>query len=211
VVVDKVRIARTAGERRAIYRLRYEVYVLEQDKRYAHANHRRRELADPVDEVSTHYYIADGDLVVAAARAYLGPATPTLAERFAAGDEPLIHGGTLHCAARFCVAAAARHMLLGWQLARAAYLHGRSQGVERTYLHCAPQLATLYERLGYERYRGTFEDPTVGTQTPLRLRAADEHWLRQRLSPFAPLAAAYRVRGEAWSRAVTSTFHEGTM
>jgi hypothetical protein len=170
----------------------------------------RRELADPIDEVSTHYYIADGHLVVAAARAYLGPATPTLAERFAAPDEPLNRARTLHCTARFCVAVSARHTLLGWQLAKAAYLHGRSQGVERTFLHCAPHLARLYERLGYERYRDTFEDPTVGTQTPLRLRASDEEWLRQRLSPFAPLAAAYRVQGEAWSRAVTNTFHEGS-
>jgi predicted GNAT family N-acyltransferase len=209
--VGNVRIARTDEERRAIYRLRFDVYVAEQRKAYPGVDPDRRELVDDVDRLCTHYFVDGPRDIRAACRSYLGPPTPRLEEAFSAPDLSTAVMQPLHYVSRFCVAPAARRTLVPWRLAKAAYCHGRACGVTLTFLHCAPHLAPLYERLGYERYRDPFDDPVVGLQIPLRLYAADEDWLRRRQSPFAPLARLYRESAAGWSVALRETFDPSTL
>jgi predicted GNAT family N-acyltransferase len=203
--VGDVRIAATLAERRAIYRLRYDVYIEEQGKPYP-VPAANRELCDETDDACTHFYIGNGTDVVAASRSYFGPLTPYLERAFGSAEQALSRE-QFHFVSRLCVTPAARHTLASWRLAKAAFIHGRALGVEISFLHCAVRLATLYGRLGYQPYRSPFEDVIAGTQLPLRLFAADERWLREHLSPFLPLAAACRQRGPCLEAAMSSTFH----
>ena len=200
----RVRMATTDEERRRVYQRRYEVYIAELGRPYA-ADHERRELVDDLDDSSVHYYIAEHGEVVAAMRSHWGDPTPAVLEAFCASDAILAPHQPLHHSSRLFVAATGRASLAAWQLAKAAYLHGRSCGITHTYLYCAAHLVTMYERLGYERYRAEFTHPVVGQQFPLRLFADDEARLHDKRSPFAPLAVAYRNR-DAWQTALDETF-----
>jgi hypothetical protein len=63
-----VGIARTEVELEAIGRLRYEFYAAHEGKAYARADHVRRRLIEPVDDVSLNFQAADKGRVLAAVR-----------------------------------------------------------------------------------------------------------------------------------------------
>ena len=69
-------VAQTEGEREAIYRFRYDVYVEEMGRYRSIADHDRRMLVEPEDATANHVYaLADGE-VVGAARGSWGGAGP---------------------------------------------------------------------------------------------------------------------------------------
>lgn len=64
----EVRIAETTEEREAVQRVRYSIYVEELGRYGSVADHERRLLADPEDEISWLFYALEGDEVVASTR-----------------------------------------------------------------------------------------------------------------------------------------------
>jgi hypothetical protein len=64
----EARVARTAAERDAVYRHRYEVYCEELGRYADRADHAGRRLVDPEDEHSDHVLIEDDGAVVASLR-----------------------------------------------------------------------------------------------------------------------------------------------
>ena len=54
-----IHLARTEDEKRAVYRLRYDVYVEEMGRYRTVADHENRLLVEPEDETGRIFYCAD--------------------------------------------------------------------------------------------------------------------------------------------------------
>jgi hypothetical protein len=63
-----IHLATSEDERRAVARLRYDVYVTELARYGGRADHANRELRDPEDDVSWLFYASDGPEVIASTR-----------------------------------------------------------------------------------------------------------------------------------------------
>ena len=64
----EVRVAETAEEREAVFRVRYDIYVEEMGRYRSVADHERRRLVDPEDDTSWIIYATDGADVVGSMR-----------------------------------------------------------------------------------------------------------------------------------------------
>ncbi|MBF0268336.1 MAG: cyclic nucleotide-binding domain-containing protein [Alphaproteobacteria bacterium] len=180
--------ARSADEREAVWRFRYGVYVEEMGKiALANADHKRRFLADELDEDALILYAQEGDAVVAtlrinnAKRTRLPPALETAyrLSRFSA-----IAPERLSFSSRLMVARDLRGSVALHKILSRAYELGLESGVVYDFCYCAPALIELYEHLGYRPYTENFLDPEVGYRVPLILALKDAAHLEAVQSPF---------------------------
>lgn len=189
-VIPALRVsqARSADEREAVWRFRYQVYVEEMGKiALANADHKRRWLTDEMDEDALILYAQDGDAVVATLRinradhSHLPPAFEA-AYRLARFDE--IPPERLSFSSRLMVARDLRGTAALHKILAKAYEIGLEGGVVYDFCHCAPALIELYEHLGYRPYTDNFLDPDVGYRVPLLLALKDARHLEAVRSPF---------------------------
>jgi predicted GNAT family N-acyltransferase len=205
----QVHLAASEADLRRIFRLRYAVYVDEMSKPYPTADHDRRELSDPGDWSSMHLYATDQNgEVIAALRSYYGLPSAAHVDIFDHSSHRLNAERPFHCVSRFVIVPEARDLRIATSLAKAAYAYARTLGVYYSYIHCNPRLILLWTRFGYEAYRPFIDDPVVGCQVPMLLRAADEDRLADVKSPFLHLAEAFRRGPDCWNPAMRATFSD---
>jgi CRP-like cAMP-binding protein/predicted GNAT family N-acyltransferase len=180
--------ARSADEREAVWRFRYQVYVEEMGKiALANADHKRRWLADDMDEDALILYALENDAVVAtlrinnAKRTRLPPAIEAAYKLDRFSSIPLEH---LSFSSRLMVARDLRGSVALHRILARAYELGLESGIVYDFCYCAPALIELYEHLGYRPYTENFLDPEVGYRVPLILALKDAVHLEAILSPF---------------------------
>jgi|SRR5215831_530167 len=182
-----IRVAETDAERRAIYEFRYEVYIEEMGKPYSHANHERRQLSDELDGRATLLYAERAGEIVGTVRINWGEdpaASKAFAETCGLADFHRFPTRTLSFCSRLMVRQDRRYSATAAALSTEAYKKGRERGTQFNFVHCAPRLVRLFERMGFRRYRAGFEDAEVGAQVPLVLVLEDIDHLRASRSPF---------------------------
>ncbi len=195
-----VKPARTAEEREAIYRLRYEIYVEAQQLFVDAADHARRQLHDADDPGARLYYAeADGE-VVGTLRVHWGgdgPFSPGLVapydlERFS----DVVPPKRMVVLTRFMVRADLRGGATAFALMAEATRFGKDAGVELAFCDCQPHLIRLYTSLGFRTYKSTFNDPAFGLMVPLVLVGCDLDYLRGIGSPLLAVAPDAEHRAE---------------
>lgn len=179
-----VRVATTEAEIDAIFRLRYKLYVTRDGKAYAHADHARRRMIDPVDDVSLNFCAIDEDRMVAAVR--LTRAEDALADAQtamlvkASGIKRL--GRVLVCSrfvAEPCAPARRAIVPLFQQVHRA----GLNAGGSISLLATRPRLAGIFAKFGW-RFAGlSFNDPVAGLMHILSIDLYDLDHLADIESP----------------------------
>jgi N-acyl amino acid synthase FeeM len=190
---DVVQVARTADEREAIYRLRYDVFIAEMGKATLGADATTGQLTDQLDSTSVQLFVREGCEVTGACRltfatartaSALGPSAQALAlDRWVLGDEPISFSS------RFAVRRRRRNSRVATALAVQSFVEGVSRGVVLGFLETNANLVPLYEHLGFRRYATSCCAPD-GLLIPMVLVVADLEYLRSVSSPFLRVAEA---------------------
>lgn len=177
---------RDDDERRAVYALRFAVYVEEMGRRQAHANHALRLVEEPEDE-NARLLVArtdDGE-VVGTARVHLKSEIPSSLESLYQLHHFIpFHPTQTSTTTKLMVAPAYRRTPLALRLAQACYDLGMAEGVSFNFIDCNAPVRSFFLRLGFRQLFEDFVHPDYGTVSPLVLALHDVAYMRRIGSPF---------------------------
>src|ERR1051325_533651 len=157
-----IHMASTSRELDAIRRLRYAVYVEEEGRTLAGADHVGRKLGDEFDNGAIHLYIEAGGEVVACVRMHIGVipealAAPLQLTRFC-GRTP----GTDCFISKLMVRKDHRGTLAAVRLMRTMCAVCLQYGIQTIFCTTFPHLVALYERVGLHCYTAMYQDKDFG-------------------------------------------------
>ena len=146
--------ARTPEDYKAAYRLRYEVYVAEQQKAYPEADHSGKLFSDELDPDGDTIVVKTADgIVVGTVRAnwfdseqaYAHYADVFDVENFRAIDRKFIS-----VCSRLAASAEHRHARVRELLFETIFQHGLQRDTKLCFATCAPILLRLFRKYGFD-------------------------------------------------------------
>lgn len=176
------------AERERLYRQRYDIFIEEQSKFGAIADHQRKLLVDALDPVAEHFAVfRHGEPVASLRIVYGADKVPPALRRNLSLDRfgHLMPDQFAFCGRLFVLPDYRRSVAL-FLLVQHCYRVSRDRGVRADFIFCNPHLVRMYEQLGYRRYRPHFEDSDhldLGFQIPLVLLLGDIDHLKTVRSP----------------------------
>jgi hypothetical protein len=193
-----IRKVRTTSEARAVFRLRYEVYVEELGRTQRHADHAARTIEEPLDARANVFCAYDGERLVGTVRSNYARCSPlddyeALYEMSRCGSA---HPQRTSVTTKLVVAPDHRNSMLAYRLAVATYFTGLCDGVLCDFVDVYPARVPFFERLGYRIHLPRAVHPEYGAVIVMRLDMRDARHLAAVKSPFlrvlarAPRAAA---------------------
>lgn len=199
-----IKPARTAEEREAIYRLRYEIYVVAQQLFVDVADHARRQLRDADDDSARLLYAeADGE-VIGTLRLHWGADAPfpegLVAPYDLARFADVVPRERMMVLTRFMVRPDHRGGATTFALMAEATRFGKDAGVDLAFCDCQPHLIRLYSSVGFRTYKSTFNDAAFGLMVPLVLVGCDLEYFRRIRSPLLAVAPDAEHRPELAAR-----------
>ncbi|MET3614945.1 putative GNAT family N-acyltransferase [Rhizobium aquaticum] len=174
------------GTLRAIGRLRYELFIERDGKKYEHADHRNRLFLEPVDFVSLNFSVGTKDsrsLSVRMTHAHDARADTHLKlipQHSGLSDEELAHTVVL---SRLAVRDDIQSKMQIPNVIRTVYEAGLSLGAKNALLAARQQMLALFDRFGFIRTRECFEDAVAGSMHIMRLDMTDRENLIACRSP----------------------------
>lgn len=187
------RLAVSEPDRRAAYRLRYEVYVTEQGKSYSEANHEERILADHLDK-DCSLLIAESDGAVIGTVRTNSLADEKVQNQYRYLDfhsVPLVEPKASVVSSRLATERDHRNLGIRSKLFESLYEHHITRGTRHCFLVCAPPIVRIFRRYGFREYNTPIMDEVVGRLHRMVLELTDIGYLRSIASPFAPIAARH--------------------
>lgn len=195
--IVEIRIATTDEDREAVYRLRYDLYVVEQNLFQREADHARRFLRDAYDAVSTLLLATiDGEPVGTFRLTFGGDTSfsPDIRETFQLDRfQGIVEERDMVVATRLLVRAQHRGGKIPFQLMWKAYETIARRNAEVMFADCEPHLANSYYRLGVRPYGGVYNHETNGALLRLMFIIGDLEFLRAIESPLL-IAASQRTK-----------------
>jgi predicted GNAT family N-acyltransferase len=174
-----------AGQSAALARLRYDVYVREFGRRLPGSDDEQGLLVEDEDNVSTHFAAFDGDTPVACLR--LTPIDALPADSRWRPNYDVSHFPVAESKqavlSRLVVRGDHRDTLLAPQLLAAAYDAFRGAEGELLFLRCAANMVSLYEVMGFRRYRPGSADGEGGFRLPMVMITGDWTYFEAVKSP----------------------------
>lgn len=200
-------LATTAAEREAIYRLRYEIYALENGFS-AHGPAAPLAWEDACDGEASHLCARVGGELVGALRIQYGAAAALPEALCRAYDlarfDAVVARHQVAVTSRFALRREYRAGATALQVFTESARLQRAQGVVLSFGDSPLSLLPFYTSLGFQTYTAPYHHPVAGVLIPFVLVAGDLEHLRQVGSPLLCLAdaatpavdaAALRVRG----------------
>ena len=182
-----------AEQSAALARLRYDVYVREFGRRLPGCDDDQGLLVEPEDGVSTHFAAFDGDTPVACLR--LTPIDALAADSRWRGNYEVVDfpvGEPKQAVlSRMVVRGDHRGSLLAPQLLSAAYDAFRRAEGELLFLRCAANMVSLYEVMGFRRYRPGSVDGEGGFRLPMVMITGDWTYFEAVKSPLVDNVQQY--------------------
>jgi predicted GNAT family N-acyltransferase len=157
-----ISIADSDEAMRCIYRLRYEIYIEEQQHKFAEADHNARHFQDRHDDSAIHLCSWRDKSLLACIRFHLGHipselAVPLHLERF-----PNLNLQRCAYASRLIVRKDARGTRSAYALMRRGRDFLKAKGMDTLFCTAFPKLVSFYAHLGLVPYTGPFLDPQLG-------------------------------------------------
>ena len=169
----RIRIAVTQEQKDAAFRLRYKVSILELHKKYNCADHLTSMVHDELDlaDRSTILFAEIDSIPVATIRVTWGGQyiPENFVETFSLSRFSRFPHSAFSFTSRLVVDNEWRHSSVLAKLLDAGYRIARDHGSRFDFCHCTPALVSLYEQLGYRRYKSNVIDPDVGYHVPMVL------------------------------------------
>ncbi len=199
-----VRIAETAADQEAIYRLRYDIYVEEMGYKFAGTDHQGRRLVEPIDR-PVHQLIAedDGEIVGTAQCHWGGDAAFTDEERriYRLDDfAPIVGQEGIAILSRFMTRPGYRRGELPAILLDGIFAFAIARGARLIFADCRPHLINAYLRLGFRAYAKTYNGSIAGILAPIVFVLDDIAHLQRIRSRILPLLEDWQPRPDVLSR-----------
>lgn len=188
----RIELACSKKDREKIYRFRYQVYVEEMGKLLPGADHKRRLIADDLDEDNRGllFYALAGSEIVGTMRLHIGQASDFpdyLIENMALDKfqnfTAINPASQLSYTSKTMVSSRYRRSQAFYLLSSTIYDTFRKHNSPFNFTVGAPYMVALYEQLGHRRYKSNFSVPGYGYMAPMVLMAQDIDHLRQVRSP----------------------------
>jgi GNAT superfamily N-acetyltransferase len=181
-------------EARAVYRLRYDVYVDELARTQRFADHDAREIVEPLDRDAVLLAAYDDGAVVGSVRVNYARDTDLAdyAALYRMYEDGAAHPTHTSVTTKMLVAKPYRNGPLGYRLAAAAYTIALRDGILYDFIDCYPPRLPFFERLGYQ-VRGQAVHAEYGEVTVMRIAVRDAVHLRAVHSPFLRYLARERA------------------
>lgn len=189
--------AQTRAARQAAFRLRYEVYEVEQKRRLPFADHSGRLLTDALDACSTIINAdVDGETCGTLRLTPLTSSVPSYCQYFEIDRLP--PGTRSSMVSRLVVTARQRKTTVAHRLCCEGYVALLQSGNRYSFITANPShgLLPFFMHLGYKAMGAVKADPQFGPSIPLCLDMFDSAHLRSVRSPFLRLLDAYKDRTE---------------
>lgn len=174
-----------AEQSAALARLRYDVYVREFGRRLPGSDDDQGLLIEEEDGVSTHFAAFDGELPVACLR--LTPIDALAPDSRWRNNYDIttfpVSEPKQAVLSRLVVRGDHRGSLLAPQLLAAAYDAFRGAEGELLFLRCAANMVSLYEVMGFRRYRPGSDDGEGGFRLPMVMITGDWTYFEAVKSP----------------------------
>jgi CRP-like cAMP-binding protein len=196
-----VHTARTDAERERVYAFRYQVYVTELGLSPPSADHARKRLWDPIDDVGVSHFLLDDGKVVGSLRVVFLADVPDpapLVEKFRMAPAIAAMGRSAICTtSRFILHPLLRFGTAIYRLMETAYEDAANRGVRLNYGDCSPHLLPFYEHLGYRRYTEAYNDTAYGFKVLILMLGRDQRRFAQVHSPLLRVVSRYPDDPEA--------------
>jgi len=188
------RRAITEAERKAIFQLRYDIYVQEMQVYVDKADHENRVFTVAQDATDRLFYATENGATVGAISLVVGADVPMSAELSAIFDRKRFDGivpeQTIGAAMRLVVQPAYRSTTVPFKLMAAAAEEFVNAGTELLFCNCQPHLLNMYYRLGFRSYDvEVYNDPQFGIMVSLALIMGDDDYLQSVRSPLRSILA----------------------
>ena len=188
-----LRFAESEEDRQAVYRLRYELYVEDQDLFQEEADHEHRWLYDSYDAKATILMAESEGKIVATMRAIWGAVVPFAEATREEYDLGLFDGvvdeADIMVMSRLLVRKEFRGTMITFQLIWKAWEYAGECGAELIIGSCEPHLLSHYRQFGFRPYSKLYNHPTNGILIPIVVVAGDLDHLRKIESPMlSPLS-----------------------
>jgi len=179
-------------ERRAVFRLRYEVYVAEQGKSYALADHDGRLLKDDADDYAGAclFVTVGGQFVATVRTTHLEDETAFRAyrERFDLARYSTVSRKEMVVCSRLAILQKYRKTRVVNAVFEGIYRYGAERGVRLCFQYCAQALVPLFKHYGFREYAPVVQDAVLGGAHRMLLVINDLDHLRSVESPFHAVA-----------------------
>jgi hypothetical protein len=192
-------IAETREDFADVFRLRYDVYIDEQSKHYATADHENRVFTDELDEMQgTTIIVRDATGAPSATVRCTHLSDPAAYEYF----ERVFSLGRFHewrreqlvVCSRLAVAPNYRRTHAGRAAFEGIYRHELSRGVLMCFQYCASPLRMLFRHYGFREYLPSMPDAVLGRAHRMVLLLDDIANLEAARSPFLDYARSSTVK-----------------
>jgi hypothetical protein len=185
-------VPESSKARQDVYRLRYEVYVVEEKFCQKYADPVEGTICEPLDE-SGHVYAAyaDDDLAGTVRSNYAFESDlDEYFERYGVNSADFQEASVT---SKLIVARSHRSSTLAFRLAAATYSDGLAAGVRFNLIDCDRALVPFYERLGYRAHGSVrYRFPEVGEGVVMILDVQNETNFRRVGSPFLKLYRTWK-------------------
>jgi hypothetical protein len=194
----EVRIARTAEEKAAVYRLRYEAYVEERGIVSQYADHERRWIKDPLDENGLVLVAVSGGSVAGTIRLNCARNGPLefeheyLLDRFRPYYPEAVSTTT-----KFIISAKHRKSRVAMRLAQEQFVIAKELGIVFDFINVDNEMVVFYEKFGYRLYGPKFCHPEFGLVPTMILVLDDAEHFRRVGSPLYGVAATCPPDGDS--------------
>lgn len=184
---NTIQFAATEMEREAIYRHRYDIYIVELGKTHIPADHQRRLLTDDADPCADLLYANANGIVIASARMQIGAST-----LFSAVNNEIYETGAFAKALtpekmaivdRLMVRPEYRRSRVTTELMINTYLFGLDRGIKLCLINTEVKYLHLYLRFGFRMYGDPFYTALGGCRYRMALFLCDRRHLAKVNSP----------------------------
>ena len=182
----EIRKVRTESEAKAIFRLRYEVYIEELQRTQRHVDHAARLIEEPLDACASLFCAYQGARLVGSVRTNYARCSPLdeyerIYQMYSCGTA---HPHSTSITTKLVVAADQRNTALAYRLAAAAYCAALQDGIARDFVDVYPARVAFFQRLGYRVHLPRAEHPEYGSVIVMSIDVRDAGHLHAVKSPF---------------------------
>lgn len=185
--VASARVVASEDDMAAVARLRYEVYIAEQGKPYAKANHETRMWSDELDKESAIVMVSCGGECVGTVRACWF-SDPLVVARyhdvFPQSDYPDVLPQHICVCSRLAVRPEERNTAVRNLLFCSIFDLGVARGTRICFATCAAPLLRVFRKYGFREVAPPYVDVDVGLLHRLALDIEDRAYLASIKSPF---------------------------
>ncbi len=195
--VSDVRVVFGPDELARVGEFRYRIYVEEQGKSAAFADHEKRRLIEPADRraSTTIFWIERDGAILGTVRAEILHAKHEDAQMLNVDRFDFLRPTEIIYFSRLMISRCARGSDITAKLCRLGFLLGLSKDCRLGVLTCNPQLVPMFEKFGYLNYARPFIHAESGPQVPMAI-LGEVDYLRTVGAPLAEWPALHRPENQ---------------